>query len=76
MLPGLAVRDLLSSPYALFGTVAQIAEQLQRRRSELGVTYLTVFEKDLDAMAQVIELLHVPACCTDALPEATLVDVR
>jgi probable F420-dependent oxidoreductase len=58
LLPGLEVAELLSSPYALFGTAAQIAEQLQQRRSELGVTYLTVFEKDLEAMAQVIELLH------------------
>jgi alkanesulfonate monooxygenase SsuD/methylene tetrahydromethanopterin reductase-like flavin-dependent oxidoreductase (luciferase family) len=58
LLPALSVDDLLSSPYSLFGTEQQIADQLQERRERLGVSYITVFEKDLDAMAGVIQLLR------------------
>jgi hypothetical protein len=57
LLPTLSAEDLLSSPYSLIGTAQQIADQLVERRDRLGVTYITVFEKDLDTMAPVIELL-------------------
>jgi hypothetical protein len=56
--PQLSVEDILSSPYALTGTVNQIAEQLMERRERLGISYVTVFEKDLVAMAEVIEELQ------------------
>ena len=58
LLPALTVDDILSSPYGLIGTPQQIADQLVDRRERLGISYLTVFEKDLDAMAQVVELLR------------------
>lgn len=58
LLPTLTVDDVLGSPFGLIGTPAQIAEQLRERRERLGISYLTVFEKDLDAMARVIELLR------------------
>jgi probable F420-dependent oxidoreductase len=57
LLPELTVDDVLSSPYGLIGTADQIADQLLARREELGVSYLVVFEKDMDATAQVIERL-------------------
>lgn len=57
LLPALTVDDILSSPYGLMGTPAQIADQLRDRRDRLGISYLTVFEKDLDAMADVIALV-------------------
>ena len=57
LLPTLTADDLLSSPYALIGTADQIASQLRERRDRLGVSYITVFEKDLDTMASIIELL-------------------
>jgi probable F420-dependent oxidoreductase len=57
LLPKLSVDDLLSSPYALIGTADQIAGQLREERARLGVSYITVFEKDLDTMAGIIELL-------------------
>jgi hypothetical protein len=44
-------------PNALFGTASQIADQLREQRDRLGVSYITVFEKDLDTMAGVIDLL-------------------
>ena len=58
LLPTLTVDDILSAPYGLIGTPEQIADQLRDRRERLGISYLTVFEKDLDAMASVIELLR------------------
>ena len=57
LLPTVSVDDLLSSPYALIGTADQIASQLREQRDRLGVSYITVFEKDLDTMASIIELL-------------------
>ena len=57
MLPALTVDDVLSSPYSLIGTAEQIADQLRERRDRLGISYITVFEKDLEPMARVIELL-------------------
>ncbi len=58
LLPMLTEDEILTSPYSLIGTSHEIAEQLQERRHRLGVSYITVFEKDLDAMASVIELLR------------------
>lgn len=58
LLPAVTADDILSSPYSLIGTPGQIADQLRERRDRLGVTYITVFEKDLDAMATVIGLLR------------------
>jgi probable F420-dependent oxidoreductase len=58
LLPGLDVDDILSSPYGLIGTPEQMAEQLRERRDRLGISYITVFEKDFDAMAEVIELIR------------------
>ena len=58
LLPSLSVDDVLSSPYSLIGTVEQIAEQLTEQRQRLGISYLTVFEKDIDAMAAVIDRLE------------------
>jgi probable F420-dependent oxidoreductase len=57
LLPALTVDDVLSSPYSLIGTAEQIADQLRERRDRLGISYITVFEKDLEPMARVIELL-------------------
>jgi probable F420-dependent oxidoreductase len=57
LLPSLSVDDLLTSPYGLIGTADEIADQLRQQRDQLGVSYITVFEKDLDAMSSVIDLL-------------------
>jgi hypothetical protein len=58
LLPSLTRDQILSSPYSLIGTDTEIAEQLRERRARLGVSYITVFEKDLEAMASIIDLLH------------------
>jgi probable F420-dependent oxidoreductase len=58
LLPTLSVYDILTSPYGLFGTEDEIAEQVRERRDRLGVSYLTVFEKDLDAASRIINRLR------------------
>lgn len=55
--PSLRGADLDRSPYVLIGSPDAIAEQLLERRARLGVSYVTVFEKDLDTFAPVIERL-------------------
>lgn len=57
LLPTLSVDDLLTSPYGLIGTEDEIADQLREQRDQLGVSYITVFEKDLETMARIIDLL-------------------
>ena len=58
LLPTLTVDELLTSPYSLIGTANQIADQLLEQRRELGVSYITVFERDFDAMVSIIERLR------------------
>ena len=45
------------SPGAVRGTPREMADQLLRRRDELGVTYYAVGETFVDALAPVVELL-------------------
>lgn len=45
------------SPFALVGTVSGIAEQLVRRREQLGFSYVIVGPDDIDAMAPVVAAL-------------------
>ena len=47
--------QLLVSPLVLIGGVEEVASTLERRREQLGISSITVFEKDLDGFAQVIE---------------------
>lgn len=48
---------VLESPYALIGTVDEICETLRRRRESYGVSYLTVFDRDLETFGPVVERL-------------------
>lgn len=54
----LPAEALLHSPLLLIGGVDEIVEVIARRRDQLGITSLTVFEKDLESMAKVIERLR------------------
>jgi probable F420-dependent oxidoreductase len=47
----------LNSPGALRGTPREMADQLLRRRDELGVTYYAVAEDFVDTLAPVVEAL-------------------
>ena len=48
------VRD---SPYFLIGAATQIAETLQARRQRLGISYVVVFARDMEALAPVVAQL-------------------
>jgi probable F420-dependent oxidoreductase len=57
----LTVDDLLDSPYLLFGTVDQIAEQLRHLREIAGVSYFCVFPGRAEAFAPIMERLILRA---------------
>lgn len=48
---------VLESPYVLCGTVEEIGETLRRRRQTHGISYVTVFDRDLEVFAPVVERL-------------------
>ena len=51
-------RDLvLETPYVLLGTVDEICETLRQRRERYGISYLSVFERDMEALAPVVSRL-------------------
>ncbi|MGH9229882.1 MAG: TIGR03621 family F420-dependent LLM class oxidoreductase [Acidimicrobiales bacterium] len=50
---GADVDVLLDSPFALFGSEAAIAEQLDRLRTEHGVTYVTTFEHSAETLGAI-----------------------
>ncbi|MGH2560694.1 MAG: TIGR03621 family F420-dependent LLM class oxidoreductase [Thermomicrobiales bacterium] len=45
--------DVRETPYLLIGTVDEIAETLRARREQYGISYLVVFEKDMESFAPV-----------------------
>ena len=45
------------SPSVLLGTPEQMREQLLQRRDALGVSYITVADMHMDALAPVVEQL-------------------
>ena len=49
--------EVLETPFLLFGTVAEIAAQLEERRERFGFSYLTVHAPYMAALAPVIERL-------------------
>lgn len=51
-------RDLvLETPYVLVGTIDQICETLRQRRERYGISYLSVFERDMEEFAPVVARL-------------------
>lgn len=51
------VDQVFETPLVLIGSVDQIAETLAQRRERFGLSYITVFEKDLENLAKVIDRL-------------------
>jgi hypothetical protein len=49
--------QVFETPLVLIGSVEQIAQTLEQRRERYGLSYITVFEKDLENLAKVIHLL-------------------
>jgi len=51
-------RDVvLETPYVALGTIEEICETLRQRRERYGISYLTVFERDMEAFALVVARL-------------------
>ena len=50
--------EVLETPFLLLGTAEEIAAQLRERRDRFGVSYLTVHEPYMAALAPVIERLR------------------
>ncbi len=55
---GFEPADLEATPFALIGTVDQIADDLTARRERWGFSYVIVGAEDVDAFAPVVELLR------------------
>jgi probable F420-dependent oxidoreductase len=54
---GLDAGQVLAMPNFLIGTVAEIADELERRRDDLGFSYIVVGGECFEAMAPVVERL-------------------
>jgi len=51
---GLSPQQLAAAPIVLIGTVEEIGETLQKRREELGFSYIVVHEAEMEALGPVI----------------------
>ena len=54
---GVSAEVLSEHPHALIGSVAGICDQLEQRRSELGVSYINVAQRSMEAFAPVVARL-------------------
>ena len=54
---GIAPEELASHPHALLGTVDGICETLLARREELGISYLTISQRNAEEFAPVVARL-------------------
>ena len=59
MAPGMEFTSelILSVPYLLIGTVDQICADLLARREQYGISYVTVYEKNMETLAPVVAQL-------------------
>ena len=54
---GVTTDELATHPHGLFGSVDQICDTLVSRRDELGVSYVTIAQRHMEAFAPVIAVL-------------------
>jgi probable F420-dependent oxidoreductase len=54
---GVPEEVLASHPHALIGSVSSICDQLEQRREELGVSYINVAQRSMEAFAPVVARL-------------------
>ncbi len=54
---GLSTDEMLRHPHGLFGTPDAICEELERRREQYGISYVTVGDNALEAFAPVVARL-------------------
>lgn len=54
---GLSAHEMMQHPHGLFGSVDTICEELERRREQYGISYVTIGDNALDAFAPVVARL-------------------
>ena len=54
---GISPEEMRNHPHALFGSVEQIVDELERRREAYGISYVTVTDEVADAFAPVVARL-------------------
>ncbi|HEX9987582.1 MAG TPA: TIGR03621 family F420-dependent LLM class oxidoreductase [Chloroflexia bacterium] len=54
---GLTPEEVLGSPHLLIGDIEQITEDLQSRREQFGISYVVVFEANMQALAPIVARL-------------------
>lgn len=54
---GIGAEEMLRHPHGLFGSVDAVCDELQRRREQYGISYVTVGDAALDAFAPVVARL-------------------
>jgi len=52
--PPLTPKQVRETPFLLIGTVDETVETLRTRRANLGISYVVVFEHDMEAFAPVV----------------------
>jgi hypothetical protein len=55
--PPLTPQQVRETPFLLIGTVDEIVEILQTRRAHLGISYVVIFERDMEVFAPVVARL-------------------
>jgi probable F420-dependent oxidoreductase len=56
-IPDLTPEVILSVPYLLIGSVDQICADLLARREQFGISYISIFERSMEALAPVVARL-------------------
>ena len=54
---GLSKDEMLRHPHGLFGTADRVVEELERRRAQYGISYVTVGDAAMEAFAPVVARL-------------------
>lgn len=54
---GLSEAAMAEHPHALFGSVEQVCDELERRREAYGISYITVGRDNMESFAPVVERL-------------------
>lgn len=53
----LSAQQVLESPFVLFGSASALEEKLLAQRERFGVSYITVFEPGMEALAPLVARL-------------------
>jgi hypothetical protein len=54
---GIDAEEMLHHPHGLFGSVDTVCDELQRRREQYGISYVTVGDAALEPFAPVVARL-------------------